>query len=273
MIADAGKISGAKTDRIWGLDQLFGVLHVLERLINFAPDKEARDRTLKLIEHARKFDSTRFTGDDDHYIGRVTKPDDFYKLAEIYRPKKDSEAAFLIDQLLLSARVYRHFYDGTQNKIPGYFENGREREENMKDLFLMNYRRAEAKGDKLPKVLMKLGYWHTIRGIFRANVPTLGNFVSEFAKANSMKSFHLAVFINNQPGGFRALADASAFKPMVDLTPVDSWTIIDFRPLRDYLHAGKLKGIKYDLYQAIFAFDAALIMGGAGAGSHIFTPQ
>lgn len=274
MIAETGRTSSAKTDRIWGLDQMFGGLHVLERLIEYAPNKDARERTLKLIEHARKYDSTRFKeGIDQYMLGGVQKPDDFYKLGEIYQPKKGSEAEFLINQLLISARIYQHYYDGTKEKIPGYFENGREREENMKDLFMMHYRNAQAKGDKMPKVLMKLGYWHTIRGIYKANVPTLGNFVSDFARINGMKSFHLAVFINNPPGGFRALPETSAFTALAESAPLDSWTIIDFRPLRDYAQAGKFKGIKYELYQAIFAFDAAIIIGGGRQGSHEFTPQ
>lgn len=111
-----------------------------------------------------------------------------------------------------------------------------------------------------------------LRGIYKANVPTLGNFVSELAESNGMKSFQLAIFINNKPDGFRALPDTLAFKAMVELTPVDAWTIIDFRLLRDYAHTGKLKGIKYDLYQAIFAFDAALVIGGASLGTNVYTP-
>jgi hypothetical protein len=271
MISQVGALPGSKADRIWGLDQVFGALHVLERLLKFAPSHEARHRTLKLIEDARKYDSVRFTP-GRHYMGEAPKPDDFFKLTEIYKPRSGSEAEFLIAQLLLSARVYQNYQNGTQGKVPGSFENGREREENMKDLFMLNYRRAQAAGDKLPKALLKFGHWHLYRGLYKANVPTLGNFVSEFAKSNGMKSFQLATYLNNKAGGFRALPDDSWLKPLAEATPKDQWVIIDLRPLRDYT---RVKGfeINPELKELILGFDAALMMGGESPGTFRLTTQ
>lgn len=271
MIAQVGQVGDRRADRIWGLDQMFGVLHVLERLSQLAPHKEARERTLRLIEEARKYDSLRFTP-GHHYMAELPKPDDFYKLAQIYQPKRGSEAEFLITQLLLSARVYQNFINGTQGKLPGFFENGREREENMKDLFMLNYRRAQSAGDRLPKVLLKFGHWHLYRGLYRANVTTLGNFVSEFARSNGMQSFQLATFVNNRPGGFRALPDDSWLKPLADAAPKDQWVVIDLRPLRDYTRVNGFQ-INPDLKQLILTFDAALMIGGESAATFALTEK
>ena len=270
MIADVGKLLTVKSDPVWGLDQVFGALHILERLIKFAPTEAARVRTLKLIDHAREYDSKRFEPGHHYMEADVAKPDDFYRLTELYRPRKGSEAKFLISQLLLSTRVYQNFYNGTKGKVPGYFENGREREENMKDLFMLEYREAQANGEALPKVLLKFGHWHIYRGMYRANVPTLGNFVSEFAKSNGLKSFQLAIFINNKQGGFRALAPDSWQKPLIDLTSEDKWTVIDLRPLRDYLRLDEIQA-NPELKQLILGFDAALVIGGVSPGTFALT--
>ena len=48
--------------------------------------------------------------------------------------------------------------------------------------------------------------------------------------------------------------------------PLDRWTIVDLRPLRGYLHAGKIR-VEPELRQMIFGFDAALLIGGGTAAT------
>ncbi len=269
MIARAGAVSAGKADPVWGLDQAFGALHVLEQLLEEAPNGDVRERTRKLAEAARKEDSVRFRP-GHHYMAEVDKPDDFWRLEELYRAAPNPEARFLAEQLVLSARVYRNFKRGREGKVPGAFESGREREENMKDLFLRAYRRAQAAGEAQPRVLLKFGHWHMYRGRYLAYVPTLGNFVGEFARANGMKSFHLAVYANNPPGSFRGVPKDSWLKTLADVAPEGKWTVIDLRPLRDYWYAGKIK-LPAELREVIFGFDAALMIGGAKPGTHALT--
>jgi hypothetical protein len=49
MVAKVGSISNANRDRIWGLDQVFGAIHVLDQLIPFSPNQAVREQTKKLI--------------------------------------------------------------------------------------------------------------------------------------------------------------------------------------------------------------------------------
>lgn len=74
-------------------------------------------------------------------------------------------------------------------KDPTAYENSREREHSMKRVFMERYREAQEAGDHLPRVIAKMGHWHLFRGIYRGNVPTFGNFLSEFAISNGMDSF------------------------------------------------------------------------------------
>lgn len=266
MLAQAGGISDGKGNRIWGLDQAYGALDSLEKLFKLAPNKEARDRTQELIKVVREYEAERFAKNIGYMQG-VAQPDDFVKLAELYRPKKNSEAEFLLDQLVLSSRVYRNNALAGTGQPTGYDSN-LEREENMKTLFMFEYRRAQAAGDSLPKVLLKFGHWHTIRGINWGNVFTLGNFVSDFAHSNKTKTFSLALYRNNAAGDYGVLSDSPDFKPLADAADKDKWTVIDLRPLRKFIHAGQIKGASAELRRMIFGFDAALLIGGAERGTY-----
>jgi hypothetical protein len=271
LIARAGALSVGKADPVWGLDQAFGATHVLERLLDDARDADVRERTFKLIEAARKAESVRMLT-SRHYMADVDKPDDFWRLAELYQAAPNPEARFLASQLVLSARVYQNCKRGAAGMVPGAFECGREREENMKDLFMREYHLAQSAGDERPRVLLKFGHTHMYRGRYLAYVPTLGNFLGEFAKSNGMKSFHLAMYLNNPPGAFGGIPKDSWLNVLAGVAPEGKWTVIDLRPLRDYWYAGKFK-LPAALREVIFGFDAALLLGGGTRGTYELTAK
>lgn len=267
MISQAGNISKGKGRIIWGLDQVFGGIHVLDRLSNFAPNEDVRRRTQKLIEVLRKNEAERLEKLDRYTMADIGEMTEFKKLISEYKPKKNSEAEFLISQMLLSAQIYKNNIMAGKGELTGFISNY-EREENMKWLFMLEYRKAQAAGESLPKVLLKFGHYHSIRGRNWSNVLSLGNFVSEFAKSNDMDSFHLAIYINNASGDYGVLASDADYKPFADVAPTDKWTVIDLRPLQKYVHTGKLTGLTPELRRVIFGFDAALIIGGGSLGTY-----
>src|SRR5215471_16139897 len=124
LILSAGSLSSGKASAVWGLDQMFGVVHALDRLLPYAPNDDVRNRSRKLLETAREYDSVRFTP-GRHYMADIDKPEDFWSLLPLYHPAAGSEADFIIQQLTLSAKIYGFYKAGNQKKIPGYFENGR----------------------------------------------------------------------------------------------------------------------------------------------------
>jgi hypothetical protein len=202
-----------------------------------------------------------------HYLADSDKPDDFWRLEELYQAAANPEARFLAGQLVLSARVYQNYKRGVAGKLPGAFESGREREENMKDLFMREYRRALAAGETQPRVVLKFGHVHMYRGRSLAYVPTLGNFVGEFAKSNGAKSFHLAMYLNNPPDGFGGGPKGSWLNVLAAVAPEGKWTVVDLRPLRGHWFAGKFK-LPAELREVVFGFDAALLIGGGTRGTY-----
>ncbi len=266
MIAQAGSVSKGKGNRIWGVDQAFGALHILNKLKEIAPNTEARNRTLQLIEIVKEFETKRFENGKRYLTPDIPKTEDLKNLMQLYKPKKDSEAEFLITQLLTSIRIYENNHLAGKGRLTGY-ESNYGREENMKSLFMHGYRQAQAAGDRMPKVLLKLGHMHLIRGRNWVTLLSLGNFISEFAKSNNMNSFHLAMYANNTSGDYAWIDKDEDYKPLAQVSSKDKWTVIDFRPLREYVHAGLIENLRPETRRIIFGFDAALMIGGVLPGT------
>ena len=269
MISQVSSDSDGKGDRIWGLDQVFGAIHVLERLSKFASNTGVRNDTMKLIEMLKRNEAERTRKLQRYTLADVGELAEFDQLLQRYQPAAGSEAEFLISQMLLSARVYRNNIAAEKGQLTGYDAN-LEREENMKALFMIEYRKAQKAGEPLPKVLLKLGHYHLIRGRSWSDILSLGNFIAEFAKSNGMDSFHLAVYNNNASGNYGVLGSSPDYKPLAEAVEKDKWTIVDLRPLREYAYAEKLVGLNPELRRVIYGFDAALLIGGGSPGTYRF---
>lgn len=266
MIARAGKISKGKGNRIWGLDQAFGALHILNRLKELTSNTEVRNRLAELIKTAEEYEIKRYVPGRRYMMPEVSKTEDFKNLLQLYQPKKGSEEEFLINELLTSIRIYEKWASPSSR-----FEANYTREENMKALFMNEYRKAQGVGEEMPKVLLKFGHVHAMRGLNPSNVLSLGNFVTEFAKRNNTKSFLLTMWVNNASGNYSVLSKYDDYKAIAKATPTDRWTIVDFRPLRNFANAGKIQDLNPEMRRAIYSYDAALIIGGDSLGTFHLT--
>ncbi|MCB1023427.1 MAG: hypothetical protein KDB79_03500, partial [Acidobacteria bacterium] len=187
----------------------------------------------------------------------------------LYKPVKNSEAEFIASQMLLSGQIYQNNILAVKGELTGYDSNY-EREENMKKLFSMEYKNALAADKTPPKVLIKAGHNHSIRGRNYTSLFSLGNFLSEFAKSNEKNSFHLAVYLNNSSGDYGVISSEKDFQALAAAAPNDKLVIFDFRPLRKYVYAGRVNGINEEMRRIIFGFDAALMIGGTSRGTYKF---
>lgn len=267
MFADIGRMSTGRTDAIWGLDQSFGVLHALERLAAL-PGFRATPKFEELHKDAEKLDSTRLQGEQSHYMYNVKLADLEDLRREIAAPD-GSEAKFILDNLVSSSEIYGYYRRAVAGEPTGY-ANGFEREEQMKHLFMRQYRAAVARGESNPKVLVKLGHWHVFRGQGPSHLQTLGNFVTEFATANGADAFSLGVYLR---GTWRDVTTQKGLEPIALATDPAAWTIIDFRSLRPAIAAGRFGPLNAKLLAHIYGFDAALVLGGASPGTDLLLSQ
>jgi hypothetical protein len=266
---EIARISTARTEPLWGLDQEWGALHVLDRLVEIAPTADARAFAQRLADRARPIETARPFLLSEEFKRFIPNADSasFKELRSKFNPSGGSEADFLIDALELSNRVYLHNDAAGRGEVTGYAANS-EREQYMKSRFMAQYRRVQKAGDSLPRVILKFGNVHGGDWLSPTYVHTIGEFVHEFAIANGGKSFHLVAWLLNDPGTYWSISEDPAYASLARAGSTKEWTIVDLRPLRGLWYAGRLKALSPDMRKTMFAFDAVLLIGNGTRGTY-----
>jgi hypothetical protein len=264
MIGDIGKISTAKYP-IWGLNQVFGAAHIYERLVKIAPNKTARETAQKLLDQSLEYEKERFAK-NVHYLVSVAKQEDFEALRAAFKPQKDSEAEFLIEQIALSNRIFAPYVASPRPSSAVFYESGKMRETNMKRLFAQKYREAQKSGETLPKVLAMFGQLHLYRGLSeRTEQYTLGNYLSELANFNGQKSFHIYTALDAEYVYKGAFANLAKTALEIAKNAGASGAVVDLRPLFDY--ARNNKDMNPELRRLIMSYDVFLFLRDSETGS------
>jgi hypothetical protein len=259
MFAHVGRTSTGGWRPIWGFDQAFGAKLPLEELLALAPRKEAAAAVNEMLAEARRrevlvpdFGDWRGSRDfkTGHFVGSDTAQNlaRLARMRELYRPIPNSRADELLRGLESSSLIYS-YYHRSRERAPsgeplGYFNNS-VREQWMKDRFIDNYRHAEAADGKLPRVLIKAGTNHLIRGRNYTNIFSLGNMLHEFAITNRMRALTIAMLPVREgwPSFDKVPAELQPLLPSRDLSGT---RLVDLRPLRAHLHGGNKFGLKED---------------------------
>ena len=143
-------------------------------------------------------------------------------------------------------------------------------------------------GAESPKILMKFGYNHMIRGANYFNSFDIGAMADEVAALTGDRAFHILVLPG--PGSRQAVLGAGGFGSVASdsvdelragdqrLTRVLSnanatgHEVIDLRPLRRLAMRG-LESWNADLVRTIYGYDAVVIWTGAHAASGLTEPR
>jgi hypothetical protein len=255
---------------IWGIDQEFILAGTanLERLVTLAKDDASREAAAKLLERSRAGDAELVKTKNPGALFMFTATaEDFTALRAAFAG--NGEALKLIDALDASREIY------ALNRTSGW-ESNYKRSLLMKRLFSDAYAAAVAKGEARPKVFVKLGATHTMRGRSMTGVYDLGSLVPELAFLNGTRSFSLLVL---PAGGFvnshrpfspddtdkRAAYDpAKALpfdaKPLFDAVSPTEWSLFDLRPLRVALQRSKMEPLEPRFRNVLWGYDAILII-------------
>lgn len=273
MLADIGALSAAAQQPIWGAEQAFGASHYLHALKELAPDDASRAHVARLLERAQVEERAPRRVRERHYMARVQdKRDALNQLVELYAARPGSEPAQMITALLRSDEIYGYYHRAEAGEVVGLWNNW-VREDWMKQLFIAAYRQAEARDGSPPRVLLKYGGWHIQRGRAPGGVFSLGGFVHELAIYNGSQALSLQLVAFAEIDELAGWAPAAAW---AGLLPRDSWAILDLRPYRPYLHAGKLRTELEDMAHRefrdlAFGFDAVVFFPGSGGATFELT--
>ena len=249
---------------VWGLDQEQRAAPLLSRLVALAPTPTSRVVAEATLAEAQRREAT------GHYL-LDGYADQIGALQRAFSGRTSQETAWLLALLAQSNRIYDN------NNAPaaeqrGYAAN-QEREDMMKGWFLASYRSAQHSGETRPRVLLRLGDWHGMRGYSPTQVSSLGNFVAELARVEGGRLFNIAMTCGGgersgigeaagqvQPCGAE---QAAWFQPILPaLSP--PMTIFDLRPLRAAHHAGLVR-VPAELVQYVYSYDALLIVSRSSA--------
>lgn len=164
----------------------------------------------------------------------------------------------------------------TQNR--GWDSNAR-RGALMRANFL-DYWHAEKAAGRAPRLMMKMGAYHMVRGLTGTDIFDLGTLVPELAAIEGKKAFQLLVL--NGRGTQTAQLDPRTFRyanqPTDDfhttLAPVlgqafeTGFTLFETAPLRGIARLGAT-GVEMELAQVVQGFDAVLVMTGSTPSSNL----
>jgi hypothetical protein len=245
---------------VWGVDQDLAAMHILDRLARLAPDSASAAMARRLAAEARVHEFTRFG--DTHYLTQVAHPEAFDSLAVAFgrAGQVPGEVGRLLEALRFTAWIYR--WNRTAGATPptGH-RNMWEREHAMKQEFSRHLRLAEALDLSPPKVIVKAGHWHTLRGFSPGHVPTFGSMVDALAESGGREALVITVHVVGSVDRYRNTQGALA-----TVAPVDAWTVYDLRALRPWALAGRIEELPDAFREIVFSADLALVIGGGATG-------
>jgi len=256
LIARTGAASRASYDPVWGVDNAWGTLHLLESISAAASDAEARGVADALANRAREYEAARPDEQNPRFITQLLSEADLLRLEDAYR-SAGPEAYRLIGILRMGWETYAMRTDG-----PAIYQANDRRERLMRRQFEERYREAVAGGDPLPRVVLKFGQWHAMSGMINwGNVVPFGTFLRESARSRDMEMLSLWTGLVNEPGHVWTLMDFPDYSPLARAGTTDSWWVVDLREVRPYVAAGAVGEVNDELRKVIFGFDLALLIG------------
>ena len=268
MLADIGAISRGRGRPIWGCEQGFGVTHVLDRISPSARTAAAR----KLVAELRAESSAKEAVRDlpkGHYVATESLAPKFEELSRAFA-SADPDTSFIADVPRQSNLIYSYYHRSTRGELPGAYSNSAVREEYMKKVCLAEYRHAERRDARAPKLLLKFGHWHLYDGWNPNNVTSLGNFFSNMARVNGTGYTSVATFATAYQGKPVWEIDRIAYlRVFRDVVPATGWRLVDLRPLREGPAFRQMRAIadstgpnaRADLHRLLYGFDFALFLG------------
>ncbi|MCI5083285.1 MAG: hypothetical protein MRY78_16430 [Saprospiraceae bacterium] len=251
--------------QLWGLDQefLYSCFYLFDELLALSAEAE---NIVEITEaHRAAYDFAKAELEKDQTEKRYpfcknllssTKINAFFNVLDSHQ----ADIALIIEGLKESWEIYANYY-------PNRNQNLEDRAKLMKRHFAEAYRQAQRAGNKQPKVFIKMGSYHTMRGNTPNSVYDIGNMVHEIANLNQTKDLNIGVlgrfFFDNEENKVMDNLDYNSqwvknFTPFYQAAQQDAWTIIDLRKLKyDWINGKYI--FNWHLKNRMESFDLLLI--------------
>ena len=269
LLRTAVHAAGGREDVLWGLDyDIVADRYTLRRLRDIAPTPQARAAAEAVILRADSALAQALATQNPGLLMMFGGPDDVYApLRAAYAPAPGSEADRII-RLMEQTREINAYWGRGQ----GYLSNLHRALLNKRQ-FMRYLHDATAAHGQMPRVMMKFGASHMVRGRTFTNVFDLGTLASEIADVHGSRSF--GVLMMAGAGSTQAVIDPRVFRSVeapVDPAPwaqafyaaadPQRWTVIDLRPIRARIP--RLGALPDELVQVLYGFDVVVVLSGSG---------
>lgn len=278
LLRTAVQAAGGAAGVLWGLDyDIVGDRYALRRLRDLAPNAAARAAAEGAIVRADSALAQALATQNPGLLMMFGGADDWYApLRQAYAPQPGSEADRII-RLLQETREINAYWGRGQ----GYLSNHHRALLNKRQFHRYLDEAAQRTG-QIPRVMLKFGSSHMVRGRSFTNVFDLGTLASEIAEVRGSRSF--GVLMLGGAGTMHAMIDPRAFttveapvdsegwvKPFYDAADPRRWTVFDLRPLRARIP--RLGPLPDELLKVLYGFDAVVVLSGSGPQHDSLEPR
>jgi hypothetical protein len=238
LLRTAVNLSASNESVLWGVDQVFiGAPRLLfNRLMEIAQDAKAGQLAKEYYEKAQSaFLKFIETGDPGNLIMVQLNENDFHNLYSAFGTDSSQESVKMINGLKESQEIYSLWMQGK------HYDNNYTRIRLIKRQFL-NYYRQALQNQNLPRVVLRFGSTHAMRGLSIYDQFDLGNLVFELAEMNEMEAISFKITgIKGSSQGFMGPPESfdntdsinpAILESLADNAPDEGWVLLDLRPLR-----------------------------------------
>ena len=260
---------------LWGADyEVGGDRHLLRRLAELPKPAAAQTALAALTEASNaswaKYDET---GSPQHIFSFAGDPERVRAVSAAW-PDRDAEADWILDTLEQTLAINQLWGSGQ-----AWLSNER-RAAFLRANFLRHWRQAKQAG-QAPRVMLKFGGSHLVRGRTMTDVFDIGALLPELAALEGRPSFNLLVLpgLESQIARFNPSnwsyqpapakdGYAKDLEPLTAAAHADAYTLIDLRPLRPIVG---MRAASEDLRRIVLGFDALLVMSGSTPSANLRT--
>lgn len=268
-----------KAPVLWGADyEVAGDRQLIEMLEAKRKPAEAKDALAALRRASDQSWAKYFETGGPQYIFSFAGDPELVRAVKAAWPKRDDEADWILDTLEETLEINKLWVTGN-----GWASNER-RGAFLRSNFLRLWAGEQRKGNT-PKVLIKFGASHLVRGRNNTETYDLGALLPELAEIHGGKAF--SVLVLPGAGAMTAVLNPVNFSyvpapakdgyargigPIVGAAYDDAFTLIDLQPLRPLL-GSNARDASADLKRVVHGFDMVLVMSGSTPSTEFEHPQ
>ncbi|MFC3092889.1 hypothetical protein DRW07_01550 [Alteromonas sediminis] len=243
--------------KLWGLDQefVFALPFIIDDLYEQYREKiSEREREIyRRLKRSLFWKNLRAQLFSSYALScEILQSGEFLAFIEIFKVK-DRSSSSIVDAISSSLNIYCLFESGSSK------ESNQIRINNFKQQFDKEFDRYRREQENEPKVIVKMGSYHSGRDRSPLNFHDIGHHLAE--KASQMKGRTLHVrFLNRFVEGKDMYLNKqhSKYHSFIKMGTTNQWSMIDLRPLRKKIELGELVANKAET-QVIKNYDIILI--------------